>query len=236
VKPACACRRWIASLALLCCVQVSAAPYPTDEQLRTAIEVGAGVLKTEGIELEMLDARKEGLALSLLAAGLSLESGTCLVFYNPRPTEGLTRFFDPLDEKDMPIWLGAIAVHEATHCVEQREAYLRRHFDKVLPPAFKSQGMTVRGYLSVVKSGAVETWGEALADIASVLYLKKTVPDRWIPFARGIAALRHDLAAQWPEHDTSAWLQEVIAREVGKATQQDIFDAAFRLRREVQPK
>lgn len=233
MKPAC--RRLIAALALLASTAVAAAPYPTEAQLRSAIQAGALVLKVQDIELEMFDAQKEGLNLSLLAAGLNLNTGTCLVFYNSQPAEGLSQFFDQLEEKDLPIWLNAIAVHEATHCVEQREAYLRQRFEKVLPPQFEHHGMTVQGYLSVVKSGAVETWGEALADIASILYLKDAVPERWIYFAQGIAALRHDLAARWPEHDTSPWLRQVIAWNPARDSGQDLFESAFQLRRQFQP-
>lgn len=233
MKPAC--RRLIAALAMLCCPPLWAASYPTESQLRTAIGAGAGVLKEEGMEIQMLDAQKEGLSLSLLAAGLNLDTGVCLVFYNTKPAEGLTRFFAGLEEKDMPLWLDAIAVHEATHCVEQREAYLRRHFDKVLPPNVERDHMTVQGYLSVVKSGAVETWGEALADIASVLYLKEVAPERWTYFAQGFAALRHDLAGSRPEHDTSAWLQRLIAANDEPVPSQNIFEAAFQLRRKFQP-
>lgn len=235
MKPASACRRLLAAAALLFCSCLSAAPYPNEEQLRSAIDAGGGVLKSQGIPLEMLDAQKEGLKLSLLAAGLNLNTGTCLVFYNTKPAEGLNQFFAGLEEKDLPIWLNAIAVHEATHCVEQREAYLRQHFDKVLPPQFEHHDMTVQGYLSVVKSGAVETWGEALADIASLLYLKEAVPERWTYFAQGIVALRHDLSARWPEHDTSGWLRQVIARNPVREPGQDVFEAAFQLRREFQP-
>lgn len=233
MKPAC--RRLFAALALLLSTAVAAAPYPTEDQLRSAVAAGAGVLKTQGIELKMLDARKEGLKLSLLAAGLDLDSGTCLVFYNSQPAAALGKFFAGMEDQDLPIWLNAIAVHEATHCVEQREAYLRRHFDKVLPPQFERQDMTVQGYLSVVKSGAVETWGEALADIASLLYLKEAVPERWAYFATGIADLRHDLAAGWPEHDTSPWLRQVIAANPKRVAGEDLFEAAFELRRRFQP-
>jgi len=226
----------VAAVALLSATAAVAAPYPTEDQLRSAIGTGAGALKTQGIELEMFDAQKEGLNLSLLAAGLNLDTGACLVFYNTKPAEGLSRFFDRLEEEDLPIWLNAIAVHEATHCVEQREAYLRQHFDKVLPPQLEHHDMTVQGYLSVVKSGAVETWGEALADIASVLYLKEAVPERWTYFAQGIVALRRDLAARSPEHDTSMWLRQVIALNPARNPDQDLFEAAFRLRRQFQPK
>jgi len=37
------------------------------------------------------------------------------------------------------------------------------------------ENITVQGYLAVVKSGSVETWAEALADIVSVLYFKEAV-------------------------------------------------------------
>lgn len=235
MKPTRACRRLFAAAALLCSSYLAAAPYPTEDQLRSAIGAGAGVLRAQGIALEVLDARKEGLNLSLLAAGLNLETGTCLVFYNTQPAVALGRFFDGLEERDMPTWLNAIAVHEATHCVEQREAYLRQRFEKVLPPQFEHRGMTVQGYLTVVKSGKVETWGEALADIASVLYLRETVPERWTYFAQGIAALRHDLASRSPEHDTSPWLLQVIAQNPGPEAGQDLFETAFRLRRQFQP-
>jgi hypothetical protein len=226
----------MAALALLASSAAAAAPYPTEGQLRSAIDAGAGILKSQGIELEVVDAQKEGLNLSLLAAGLNINTGTCLVFYNTKPADALGSFFAGLEEEDMPVWLSAIAVHEATHCVEQREAYLRQRFEKVLPPQFEHAGMTVQGYLSVVKGGHLETWGEALADIASVLYLKEAVPDRWAYFADGIATLRHDLSIRWPEHDTSGWLRRIIAHNPVRDPSQDLFETAFRLRREFQPK
>lgn len=229
------CRYSVAALALLCSINACAVPYPKEDQFRAAIGEVAGLLKTEGIELEILDARKEGLKRPLMAAGLNLTSGVCLVFYNTEPEDGLTQFFDAISEQDLPVWLKAIAVHEATHCIEQREAYIRKRFDKVLPPEFRRDNVTIRGYLSVVKSGAVETWGEALADIVSVLYLKQVVPDRWAHFANGLAAMRHNLASKWPEHDTSAWLYKIIAADVGGAANQSLFETAFQLRRQYRP-
>jgi hypothetical protein len=83
--------------------------------------------------------------------------------------------------------------------------------------------------------GAVQTWGEALADIASLLYLKRAAPERWSYFAEGIAAMRHDLAGKWPEHDTSAWLHRVIAANAAAAPGQSVFEAAFELRRRFKP-
>ena len=229
------CRRAFVVLVLLGCRSAFAAPYPTVEQLRAAIGVAAGLLKTEGLALEMQDARASGVTLPLMAAGLDLTSGVCQVFYNPRPEGGLKRFFDGIQEQDLPVWLGAIAVHEATHCIEQREVYVRRHFDKVLPPDFKRDGMTVQGYLGVVKSGAVETWGEALADISSLLYLKQAAPDRWLHLARRISAMRRELAQRWPQHDTSAWLDRLIDAnpEIGEGA--NLFDAAFKYRKQFRP-
>jgi hypothetical protein len=210
-------------------------PYPTEDQLRTAIGEVAGLLKSEGIELEILDARKEGLTRPLMAAGLNQTTGVCLVFYNTKPEDGLIQFFDSIDQKDLPVMLSAIAVHEATHCIEQREAYVRKRFDKVLPPDFKRDNMTIQGYLSVVKSGALVTWSEALADITSVLYLKRAVPGQWVRFSNRIAAMRRDLAWKWPEHDTSAWLHKIIAADTGEAANQSLFETAFQLRRQYRP-
>ena len=224
------CRHSVAALALFFCIHACAAPYPTEHQLRTAIGEIAGMLKSEGLELEILDARKEGLMQPLMAAGLSLPSGVCVVFYNTKPEDGLNQFFDATDQKDLPVMLIAIAVHEASHCIEQREAYVRKRFDKVLPPDFKRDDMTIQGYLSVVKSGALVTWSEAWADIASVLYLKRAVPDQWVHFSNRIAAMRHDLAWKWPAHDTSAWLNQIIAADIGDAQNQSVFEAAFQLR------
>lgn len=229
------CRYSVAALALLCCSHASAVPYPTEDQLRTAIGEVAGLLKSEGLELEILDARKEGLTRPLMAAGLNQTTGVCLVFYNTKPEDGLIQFFDSIDQKDLPVMLNAIAVHEATHCIEQREAYVRKRFDKVLPPDFKRDNMTIQGYLSVVKSGALLTWSEALADIASVLYLKRAVPGQWVRFSNRIAAMRRDLAWKWPEHDTSAWLHRIIAADTGEAANQSLFEAAFQLRRQYRP-
>lgn len=225
-----ACRHALAALALLGCIHAHAAPYPTEDQLRTAIGEVAGMLKSEGLELEILDARKEGLTQPLMAAGLSLPSGVCLVFYNTKPEDGLSQFFDATDQKDLPVMLTAMAVHEASHCIEQREAFVRKRFDKVLPPDFKRDNMTIQGYLSAVKSGALVTWSEAWADIASVLYLKRAVPGQWEHLSNRIAAMRHDLAWKWPEHDTSAWLHQIIAADSGETANQSLFETAFQLR------
>ncbi|MDD5250391.1 MAG: hypothetical protein PHY45_15515 [Rhodocyclaceae bacterium] len=229
------CRRALIALSVLCCGPACAAPYPTADQLRAAIGVAAAQAKAEDLTLEMRDARTAGVTLPLMAAGLDLTSGVCQVFYNPMPEDGLKRFFAGIPDKDLPVWLDAIAVHEATHCVEQREVYIRRHFDRVLPPEIKGDGMTVQGYLGVVKSGAVETWGEALADIASVLYLQQAVPDQWVNFAQGIIAMRHDLAGKWPSHDTSPWLKKLIAAHDDRPPPENCFEAAFQLRRLYRP-
>lgn len=230
------CRQALVALLLLCCGAALAAPYPTVDQLRAAIDIAARLAKTqEDLALEMQDAREAGVTLPLMAAGLDLTTSVCKIFYNPRPEERLKRFFEGIPEKDLPAWLGAIAVHEATHCVEQREVYIRRNFDMVLPPGFKHDGMTVQGYLGVVKSGAVEMWGEALADIASVLYLKQAVPDQWASFAQGITAMRRDLAGKWPSHDTSPWLNKLIAAHDEAPAQLNCFAAAFQLRRLYRP-
>ncbi len=230
------CRLSVAALALLCCSYASAVPYPTEDQLRAAIVEVAMMLKNEGLKWGILDARKEGLTRPLMAARLNQASGVCLIFYSTKPEDGLTQFFEAIHEKDLPVWLRAVAVHEATHCIEHREAYIRKRFDKVLPPDFKRDNVTVQGYLSAVRSGALETWSEALADIASVLYLKQAVPVRWTQFAIRLAAMRHDLAGKWPAHDTSAWLHQIIAADVDQAANQGLFETAFQLRRQYGPR
>jgi len=212
-----------------------AAPYPSAGQLRNAIAEIAAQLKSEKMEVKILDAEKEGIKLTLMAAGLRLDDGVCLVYYNATPEDGLTQFFAQVAVPDMPIWLNAIAAHEVTHCIEQREAYIRRRFDLVLPPGVKHENVTVQGYYSVVKSGAVEIWGEALADIVSVLYFKQTVPERWEQFATKLAAMRSNQAAQRPEHNTSAWLKKLIASGAHKPAHLSLFEAAFQLRRQFQP-
>lgn len=221
---------------LLCCAHAYAAPYPNEDQFRSAIANVAGLLIAEGLALEILDAQKENLTQPLMGAALNLNNATCLIYFNTKPEDGLTQIFAAMPEPDLPIWLNAIAVHESSHCIEQREAYILRRFDKVLPPDFRHDDMTIQGYLSVVKSGAVETWSEALADIASVLYLKKNVPDRWLYFAQGIATMRHELAWKWPEHDTSAWLNQVIAANPVLTPNQNLYETAFHLRRQFRPK
>ena len=228
-------RHAIAALALLSSYHVWASPYPNEHQLRTAIGNVVGLLRSEGVELEMLDALKEGLTQPLMAAGLSLPRGVCLIFYNTKPEEGLNEFFGALPEDDLPVILTAMAVHEASHCIEQREAYIRKRFDMVLPPHLERHNMTVQGYLSVVNSGALVKWSEALADIASVLYLKRTEPNRWRYFSNRIAAMRRGLAWKWPEHDTSAWLHPLIAAGASDAADPNLFAAAFQLRRKYLP-
>lgn len=225
----------VAILALLCCGHARAAPYPTEDQLRAGIGAAATVLKTEGLAVEVLDAQKEGLDRPLLASGLRLSDNACLVYFNTRPEDGLNQFFESISEQDLPVWLKAMAVHELTHCIEQREAYVRNRFDKVLPPGYAWDSVTVQGYLSVVKSGAVEGWGEVLADIASVLYFQQAVPAQWVRFTRRLIAMRHGLAWKWPDHDTSAWLSRIIDANDSVAVNQSLFDKAFELRRKYRP-
>lgn len=226
----------VALLALLCCLKAQAAPYPNEEQLRAGIAAAVTVLKTEGLAVEVLDARKSGLSRPLLAAGLRLADSVCLVFYNPKPEDGLNQFFASMADQDLPLWLSAMAVHELTHCVEQREAYIRNRFDKVLPPGYsRNSVMTVQGYLSVVKSGAVEGWGEVVADIASVLYFRQAVPDRWVELTQRLAAMRHGLAWKWPEHDTAPWLNRIVDMNDGGAANLSIFENAFVLRNKYMP-
>lgn len=228
------CRLVFAAAALAGAGAALAAPYPGEAQMRAAIAQAADIVRAEGLQVEALDAIREGVRQPLMAAGIHLASGVCRIYFNTRPEDGLTQFFAGLDERDMPVWLAAIAVHEAAHCIEQREAYVRLRFEKVLPSHIMRGDMNVQGYSSVVKSGAVETWGEALADIASVLYLKNAVPDRWTHFAAGIASMRENLARKWPQHDTSAWLRNLIAADPDIAGE-SVFEAAFELRRRYRP-
>jgi hypothetical protein len=225
----------VAILALICNSAVFAAGYPAEEQLRRAIGEIASLAKGEALEIEILDAQKEGLTQPLMVAGLSLTSGACLVFYNIKPVDELSRFFDTMDERDLAVWLNAIAVHEVTHCIEQREAYILKRFDKVLPPGFTRTDVTLQGYLSVVQSGAVEKWGEALADIAALLYFKQAVPGEWQRFANDLATMRERLAKKYPQHDTASWLRKIIAADTDQGADQSIFEAAFQLRRQYRP-
>ncbi len=211
------------------------AGYPTEHQLRAAIENAAMLAKTEGLEVEIFDAQKVGMAQPLLAAGLDVENGTCKLFYNTKPEDGLTQYFKTIRANDLPVLLIAMATHEIAHCIEQREAYIRQRFDKILPPGFSSDSMTVQGYMGAVKSGTLETWGEALADIASLLYLKQATPNHWLELAKGVAKMRGELARKWPEHDTSPWLYKIIAAGADAPLNQSLFENAFELRRKYRP-
>ena len=213
-----------------------AAGYPTESRFRQALAGVERLVRAEGMRLEVLNAQDEGLTRPLLAAGFNIDSSTCIVFFNTRPEDGLTQFFASISERELPPLLRAMAVHEVTHCVEQREAYVRRRFDKVLPDTYQRDDMTIEGYVSVVKSGAVETWGEALADISSLLYLKKAVPGQWQDLARRISTMRHELAGKWPAHDTSAWLDRLIDANPDIGEGVNLFDAAFHYRRKFRPK
>lgn len=228
MKPAV--RLWTMPLFLWGCVSATAAPYPTADLLRQAIADSASQLKQDRMDVEIRDAQKDGIALPLMAAGLRLGDGVCIVYYNATPEDGLTRFFASVRMEDLPVWLNAISVHEMTHCIEQREAYLRRRFDVVLPPGLLPDKPTVQGYLSVVKSGSVETWSETLADIVAVLYFRQAVPDRWRQFAGALAAMRSDLAGKWPEHNTAASLRKIIESDVECPAGQSLFTAAFQVR------
>ena len=231
-------RKWgevfaIAALALLWALPVQSAGYPTEDQFRQALNDIDGLVRGEGMALEVLDAQKNGLTRPLLSAGLNIDSNSCVVFFNTQPEDGLTQFFANTDERDMPLLLRAMCVHEVTHCIEQREAYVRKDFDKVLPAAYQRDSMTIQGYSSVVNSGVVETWGEALADISSLLYLKRTVPDQWLDLARRISGMRHQRADKWPEHDTSAWLQRLMNANPDSGEAGSLFDTAFLYRRQL---
>jgi transposase InsO family protein len=97
-----------------------AAPYPSESEslLRDEFGAVADLVRNEGLELTVLDARRNGVTRPLMAAGLSTTNGACLVFYNPRPAEILMPFFERMAEADLPLWLRVIAVHEITHCIE----------------------------------------------------------------------------------------------------------------------
>jgi len=211
------------------------AAYPTESQLRTAIEDAAKLAKADGLDVEIFDAQKLGMTQPLLAARLNGATDSCQIFYNTKPENGLTQYFATIDANDLPVLLTAMAVHEVAHCIEYREAYVGRRFDKILPPGFRSDSMTFRGYMGAVKSGTLQTWGEALADIASVLYLKQATPNHWRELAQGVAGMRHDLARKWPGHDTSPWLYRVIAADANVPRNQSLFETAFRLRRLYRP-
>lgn len=225
----------VGALGLSWAAAAAAAGYPTESQFRQALGEVAGLVRAEGMELKVFDAQKEGLTRPLFSAGLNIEANACVVFFNTRPEGGLTEFFADLKDSDMPALLRAMSVHELAHCVEQREAYVRQRFDKVLPEGYKRSNMSIQGYISVVKSGALETWGEALADISSLLYLKQTLPGRWMYLARRISAMRHELAQRWPQHDTSAWLDRVIDANPDVAVGASLFDEAFKYRKQFRP-
>jgi hypothetical protein len=233
MKPAL--RLWVTIAALFCCAPAFAAPYPTADQLRKAIGEIAARVKSEQLEVEILDAREEGVTRPMMSSGLSLGDGVCIVYYNTKPEDGLIQFFDSMPAEDMPIWLNSVAMHEVTHCIEKREAYIRRRFDLVLPPGYSREHLTVQGYMSVAHAGALETWGEALADIASVLYFRQAVPKRWRELAGRLADMRSNLAGKWPEHDTSPWLRKIIAAGAETPANQSLFETAFQLRRQYGP-
>jgi hypothetical protein len=226
----------MAALAMLAAGGVSAAGYPTEKQFRQALGDISGVLRAEGLALEVLDAQLEKLPLPLLAAGFNVDTHFCVVFFNTRPEDGLTQFFAAISERDLPLLLRAMSVHEIAHCVEQREAYVFKRFDKVLPDAYKENEMTLQGYSSLVKSGAMETWGEALADISSLLYLKQKGPEQWRELAGRISAMRRGLAHKWPTHDTSGWLDRMIEANPAIGDDSGLFEAAFRYRKQFRPK
>jgi hypothetical protein len=225
----------IAAWAALWTIVAHSAGYPTEGEFRQALHDIEDLVGAEGMSLQVLNAQEQGLTRPLLAAGLDLGSQACVVYFNTQPEDGLTQFFADIGEQEMPSLLRAMGVHEVTHCVEQREAYVHRRFDRVLPDAYRQEGMTIQGYFSVVRSGAVETWGEALADISALLYLKQAVPGQWRTLARRISTLRHELAHKWPLNDTSAWLERLIEADPDTGDAATPFDAAFRYRQQFRP-
>jgi hypothetical protein len=225
---------WSACL-MLTCAAAHALPYPDEAQFREAVTVADSYLKSQNIPMELLDARKERVSRPLMSAGLSLRDGVCLIFFNPEPVADVQPFFDAMPSGDFAVLMRALAVHESAHCVEQRDAYLNKEFDKVLPPTIPRDGMNVQGYLSVVRSGAVEAWGEAFADLAALLYLKQQEPDRWVDLARQLLVLRIERAKLDPEHDTSPWISRFIAEQPSPVAGQSIYERAFELRRLYRP-
>ena len=145
-------RRGTIAVGLFCGATACAAPYPTADQLRHATMEVAAQLKSEQMEVTILDAQKEDIKLPLMAAGLRLEDGVCVVYYNASPEDGHIQFFEPVTAQDLPIWLNSIAALEVTHCIEQREAYIRRRFDVVLPPGARHENVTVQGYFPSCKA------------------------------------------------------------------------------------
>ncbi len=221
----------LSALALACaCGMTAAAPYPNENQLRDAISAVAHLVRNEGMGIEIVDARKAGVARPLMAAGLNTSRNLCMVFYNPKPASILEPFFDRMPEEDLGLWLKAIAVHELTHCVEQREAYVLARFDRILPPGLPVEGMTVQGYVSAQRAGTFELWSEALSDVAAILWLQEVAPAVWKRFALDFARLREELASRNPSHQTAVWLHAMLAADAHRQNDQSIFDAAIRLR------
>lgn len=214
----------------------AAATYPNEAQFRRAIAEVAPVAAAESLVLEALDAQKENLKRPFMASGLSLINGNCMVFYNTQPFADLKEFFDTMPEADLPLWLRVMAVHEITHCVEQREAFVHRRFARALPPGHIVKGMTVKGYLSDVKTREVGLWQEALADISAVLYLQQAEPTRWKRYAEELAALRAELAPRHPAHVTTGWIEQMLEREPVVRKGESVFERAFVLRMELNPR
>ena len=204
--------------------------------MRDELGAVADLVWNEGLELTVLDARRNGVTRPLLAAGLSTTNGACLVFYNTRPAEILMPFFERMAEADLPLWLRVIAVHEITHCIEQREGYVLGRFDRILPPEMAHAGMTLQGYVSALKNGSLELWGEALADIAAVLWLQKAATGDWRRFATGLATLREELAERNPSHYTGPWLQGLLRACDGAHAERSVYETAFRLRGALHPR
>jgi hypothetical protein len=227
----------LAALTLACaCGMTAAAPYPNENQLQDAIGAVAHLVRSEGMGIEIVDARKAGVSRPLMAAGLNTSRNLCMVFYNPKPVNILEPFFTRMPDEDLMLWLKAIAVHELTHCVEQREAYVLARFDRILPPGLPVEGMTVQGYVSAQRAGALELWGEALSDVAAVLWMLQTAPTDWKRFALALAQLREELAPRNPSHLTVPWLHALLAAEPHMQGDKSIFDAAIRLRTRFRPR
>src|ERR1700722_8569902 len=93
-------RLWVAVVGMVCCAPVFAASYPTGDQLRKAIADIAAQVKSEKLEVEILDAQKEGVTRPMMSTGLSLGDGVCVVYYNTRPEDGLVQFFDSVPAQD----------------------------------------------------------------------------------------------------------------------------------------
>lgn len=220
--------------ALLASTIAWTAPYPTKTQFEDAIAAIAPMVKQQA-GLEVIAESGGGWDVSLMAANLA--RGKCRIVYDLEPTKEIIQdFFLPIADENLAAWLRAIVVHEATHCVQYKDAFMDGHLDGIVPPQYSRQITTIEAFILKRQEEPFTLWREAASDIAAVLYLAEEAPSCWRILVSHLYDIRRREASSAPEHDTSAWILGMLnSTQEPLVSQSNLFEAAFTLRVKLQP-